>query len=382
MSAAERAAYDAALHELQRDSAADVARLLILGPQWGGALSPSQYAARDAHINAHSAWVRGGALSVYALKVPGDSEDECASSYCEGYQMRGLRCVAPGELVPCTVLGIASVFTPAQRRGRGYASRMLSALARRVAAADSPPAALMLMCEIEPTIYERLGYVAPTRPVHDWAFTHAGSRDAAPPAVLGHEAQPLLPADVPAYVARMETLVRRDMLRRGVVGAVVVTPTAEQCMWPSDRYDAVRAVSAAAPPPAAACGARCGDAWALWAMDLEENQGTYTPVLRITLLCAGADDDTAAVLAAAVDSARAAGASAGRAIAWQPGTLLADGRAADGAPFWAPPAAALARAGIAAALEPRRCRSTPMMAPLAEAVRPEAWVWAPRAIWI
>jgi GNAT superfamily N-acetyltransferase len=365
------------LIELPLGSAADKARLLAAGAHWGGALSPAQYAARDEHVAAHSAWMRSpGAYTVYALAAP----NEAPLAYCDTFEMRALCCEEEGIAAPCAVLGIASVFTPTQHRRQGHASRMLTQLAASVRQRGKA-VALLLMCEIAPEIYARCGYVAPeAAPAADWAFS-AEVTSVAPPA----RTSSVLQADLPALAARCAELAQRDLLSQRVVGAITVTPTADQLRWHMARYVGRRHAQGLSPCASEeeACGAACGDAFAVWALDAEESTpGVHTLVLRILALCASADAEaTAAVLAAAVAAALRAGAPLGRTVAWDTGTLQARSAAA-GTTRWAPPAEQLARWGVASVHEARCCESVPMMAPLRPHVLPATWTWVPRGVWV
>jgi GNAT superfamily N-acetyltransferase len=364
------------LIELPLGSAADKARLQAAGAHWGGALSPAQYAMRDEHVAAHSAWMHSpGAYTIYALVAPG----EAPLAYCDTFELRALCCEEDGAATPCTVFGIASVFTSPQHRRQGHASRMLTQLAASVRQRGKA-VALLLMCEIAPEIYARCGFVAPeAAPAADWAFS-AEVASVAPPA----RTSSVLQADLPALAARCAELAERDLLAQRVVGAITVTPTADQLRWHMARYAGRRAAQGLSPPPdEEACGAACGDAFAVWALDAEESTpGLHTVVLRILALCASADAEaTAAVLAAAVAAALRAGAPLGRTVAWDTGTLQASSSAAS-AERWAPPAEQLARCGVASVHEARRCESVPMMAPLRPHVLPATWAWVPRGVWV
>jgi hypothetical protein len=374
------------LVDLEPGGAADVQRMTHVGAHWGGQLSAAQYAARDAYVAQHCTWVRdSGALTIHALMAGAAEQPLAIDASCETYRMRALCCEAPGVATPCTVLGIASVFTPPERRGKRNASRMLAALAAKVAATEPDVRATMLMCEIRPEIYARAGYVAPQQaPPSDWAFTASS----APPEVHSPpEATLLQPSNLAAVAAQIAALAKRDLLHHGV-GAITVVPTAEQLLWHAARYDARRELlHGVGLPPPQACGARCGDAFAVWAMDMEEcthpagGEFAHQPVLRVLAFCAAADAEaTAAVLAAAVAAAVGAGAPCGRALSWDTGTLHAAG--AEAAALWAPPAKELACRGVCCAREARRCESVPMLRPVNSGVQPTSWRWVPRGVWV
>ena len=341
----------------------DSARQHVVGAHWGDDLAPAQYAAREAHVLATSAFAQR--VKVVGLALPEASAVPAVS--CEVYAMELLHVASPGVVARGQALGIASVFTLLQCRKRGLASRMLRALAASTHAAQS--ASMLLMSEVAPALYERCGYVAPSKVGTDWVFTAATATAAAAPA-----ATPVLPEHLSDLATRLTQLAERDLLAHGEVGAVAVVPTAEQFLWHSARYAGrCKALGVDAPPQA--CGAVRGDAFAIWALDAEDG----VTMLRILALVASADaNDTAAVLAAAVQTAVSAGAPGGRTLAWTTGTL----RSAPMAQPWSPPTEQLASAGVSAASEARKCLSVPMMVPLRPHLQPASWAWIPRGVWV
>lgn len=407
--------------ELSAGSPDDEQRLLALGTEWGNQLSPAQYAAREHHVLRASPWARA-ALTRWAWQAPGGP----VLASCETFWMRGLsRRQASPEA--CVVLGVGSVYTPPPLRGNGYASALLQALAARSADA----AALVLMSEAGPAFYERLGFTAPKANPWDWAFcaapggvqasaaeeSDAESADSesfgagllslvdnldaglgavmrgvvASLAAIGLAAPPLtghrdifLP-DLPEVAAAIAKLATRDLAGDLEPGGLAVIPSADQLVWHIARADARRAALGQPPVPGPQpCGARCGDAKAVWALDVERDAEaeSYSPVLRILVLVAGrSPEHTAAALAAAVAAAAAAGAPRGRTLAWDCGTLQAGSRA--GRKAWEPPAAQLAARGVLFQQEGRRCESLPMVRGLlASPVRAQGWAWVPRGVWM
>ena len=341
----------------------DAARQLVVGAHWGDDLTPAQYATREAHVLATSAFAQR--VKVLGLTLPEEAAVPAVS--CEVYEMALLHVTSPGVLAHGTALGIASVFTLLQCRRQGLASRLLRALAASTHAAQSH--ALLLMSEVDPALYERCGYVAPNKLITDWVFSAATATAAAPAA-----ATLVMPGQLSLFVAQLNTLLKRDLLAHGSVGAVAVVPSAEQFLWHSARFAGrCKALGLSAAPQA--CGAVRGDAFAIWALDAEDG----VAILRILALVASADaSETAAVLAAAVQVAASAGAPDGRTLAWTTGTL----HASTAAQPWTPPTEQLASAGVSVVSEARRCLSVPMMAPLHAQLQPALWAWIPRGVWV
>ena len=341
----------------------DTARQLVVGAHWGDDLTPPQYATREAHVLASSAFAQ--LVKVVGIALP--EEPAVPAVSCEAYAMELLHVASPGVVARGQALGIASVFTLLHFRRRGLASRMLRALAASTHAAHAH--ALLLMSEVDPALYERCGYVAPNKVITDWVFSAATATAAAAAA-----ATLVMPEQLAHLVARLNTLLERDLRAHGEVGAVAVLPTAEQFIWHSARYEGrCKALGLDAAPQA--CGATRGDAFAIWALDAEDG----VTILRILALVASADaNDTAAVLSAAVHMGASAGAPGGRTLAWTTGTL----HTAAAAQPWTPPTEQLAHAGVSVASEARRCLSVPMMAPLRPHLQPASWAWIPRGVWV
>ncbi len=173
---------------------------------------------------------------------------------------------------------VASVVTDPDQRGRGYATRLLTAVH---AAGDEVAGAQYLMSEVDPSFYARLGYVPRPMTAHRWParpdptpFTWCGDADVA-------------------------ALVERGWCASG---PVVWAPSVEQVRWHIERQRWVERARGATPSPRV--GVRCGAAWALW---------TFDPVhrlLRVLLHEPGGDPSALAdVWQAAAAHAAAVGAT-------------------------------------------------------------------------
>jgi predicted N-acetyltransferase YhbS len=116
------------------------------GALWAGRRSPDEYVA-EFRADAASAWGRR------RFRVVGLRLDGALVASCKRYE-RVLRCGRRSY----RAAGIGAVFTPAELRGRGYASALLGALldAERAAGTDLA----YLFSTIHPAFYGRLGFVA------------------------------------------------------------------------------------------------------------------------------------------------------------------------------------------------------------------------------
>lgn len=109
-------------------------------PLWGPALSRADYLAREAYL-ATVPLARRGGLTHWILTVAGLEPDRRpVLSSCETLRKRAVYAPASGngdgdgddQVREGVAYGVASVFTDPAFRGKGYASRMLSELARKL----------------------------------------------------------------------------------------------------------------------------------------------------------------------------------------------------------------------------------------------------------
>ncbi|KIJ68755.1 hypothetical protein HYDPIDRAFT_106999 [Hydnomerulius pinastri MD-312] len=97
-------------------------------PQWGGTLTEEQYLERDNQMDVmeHSTDSKRIAWVLAPRGEPETLDFMCA---CETYKRRGLvRYPGTPEVHEATCYGIACVFTPPHKRGKGYASHMMRLL--------------------------------------------------------------------------------------------------------------------------------------------------------------------------------------------------------------------------------------------------------------
>lgn len=129
---------------------AAIARDTLNYASWGGALPLSQYLAREAQLWRHPFSQRG--LRLWLLR-----QGDRVLASCETYAVP-LHQTFPGQpTVPGTAYGVASVYVAEPLRGRGYASELLRGVQAQLA--EEGAACSYLMSEVNPAIYERLGYV-------------------------------------------------------------------------------------------------------------------------------------------------------------------------------------------------------------------------------
>jgi len=105
-------------------------QLLKNGQSWRGALSLDSYLLREAHLADQDATRNGGHTS-WVLVDGGEGPQRNVLCGCETYRKKAL--VAwRGGVKDATVHGVGSVFCPPDRRGRGYAGRMMKELGKKL----------------------------------------------------------------------------------------------------------------------------------------------------------------------------------------------------------------------------------------------------------
>jgi hypothetical protein len=269
-------------------------------------------------------WPRA-AMTVWLLCA----DDGEALSSCEIYRM-------PSRLgqVPGHSYGIASVFTEAAKRRRGYVTEMLARLGDRLAGTEGAQA-MFLYSDVALRTYQKSGFSV--RPALNLAFG-------------------ALPGDPRGGV---DALVPEQGAAEALAGMAfpsgpfTILPVPDQIDWHLERERIFSELLERPRPPA--CGARAGAGRILWAGDPRESQ------LTILLLDAPGRAEAEALVACARRAAHAAGLT--RVVLWKtPHDFPLSG-------------------GV---LEDRleHLDSVPMLRPLDPRVQAAHWDWIPRALWI
>ena len=296
---------------------------------WGASLDLEQYRHREEILRRH-AWSRGG-MSTWLLCAP----DGQVLSSCETYRMESVAKDGAGAIQGSTY-GVASVFTEACLRGKGYATALIDRVMRALVETDSRLQASILFSDVGARIYERCGFVA--RPAFDWKF----------PALKESEN---IRGELPVDERRLTELV----LSAPRPGArFFVWPTADQIDWYLERERTYARMLGRARPKQ--CGAQIGTGFAVWAARYQTDE------LLVLVLHAAREDEAGALLGAAQRAAGQAGLSG---VGWWEQTF----------PFALDP---LVRRGTRI----ERQGSLPMLRTFDARVRAEDWTWIPRATWM
>lgn len=297
---------------------------------WGQALTVDGYVERESRLRAHP-WAREGMLTWVLTGSSGEVLSSCETFRMDSYA----RLASPSEPSRASSYAIASVYTEAALRGRGYAARMMSLVAPRVRAMDPSAHALVLYSDVGARIYERSGYVA--RPTLDRVFEPLEG-DASEDVELVTETS----------MPRSLSLMPRP------TSDFLIWPTASQIDWHLERERAYSSILRR--PRPSACGARRGGSAIVWAA------GFKTDELNVLLLHAESPSDLSSLLRSARRTASVAGLR--RVVCWDHPMSIEWPAGPDGGSLC------------------ERGGSMPMICPLDPRVSPASWVFIPKALWV
>lgn len=291
---------------------------------WGRALTLEGFLQRESRLRAH-AWAKE-AMTTWVLV---GARGEVLSS-CETFRVASTLNLDGGARAGDTS-AIASVFTEARLRGRGYASRMMQLLSDELRRRPNAQAAI-LFSDVGPDLYGRAGFIA--RPAEDRIFPPAAGDPAA-------EVDALVTDDALSTVFPLQG-----------VGRFRVQASPAQLDWHLERERIYAELLGRCRP--SACGARADRGLALWTANFKEDE------LVLLVFQASSPVEADALMCAARRTASAAQLSHVR--LWEP-TL----------PFAWP---------MGEGKRQPRDGSLPMLLPLERGVRPEDWRDVPRALWV
>lgn len=305
---------------IQADRSQAAARDRATYAAWGPPFTLPEYLAAEARLRDHP-WGRACSAQWQLRSEAG--EVLCS---CETYRMPSRVGTGAGH-----TYGVATVFTEAHLRGRGYAGDLLGRVGDALASADPAAQALVLFSDVAPELYARLGYVA--RPALDLVFEPLDG----PP---GAGVERLL--DRAGAAAALAALPAPP-------GAFAVRPVPDQLDWHLERERVLCALNGR--PQLPAWGAAAGDGLVLWTADPGHD--------RLLVLLLHAPEGAGALVAAARRAAAAAG--LGRVVLWGDPAQVPGARVEDRAP---------------------RRDAIPMIRPLDPRLAPGAWTWIPRILWL
>lgn len=216
----------------------DSERLIIwqaTHPQWGAAVTLDDYIARE-YDNLEAPLAKDGGLTSWMLtdgSLPADKRPILSS--CETYSKRALVSSRDGVVRDGTALGVASVFTFPECRGRGYASKMMALLAdelkgrqqKREGDADFS----VLWSDVGPKFYNAVGW-KPFDSTYLELPTTAANETSTSDALklIGQD-------DLPLLVELDEKLLHEKLSKPSSKSRAAVVPSLEQIQWHLHRED-------------------------------------------------------------------------------------------------------------------------------------------------
>lgn len=113
------------------------------------------------HMMGHDTWSEGQAPAEHVAACQASTKYLSGTWYVldhDGQAVSALICYRNAFGLPERVMGIGSVATSPSHRRRGFASALISEVMARLSA-ERPIDAFLLYSDVDPAIYERLGFV-------------------------------------------------------------------------------------------------------------------------------------------------------------------------------------------------------------------------------
>ncbi|KAF4549210.1 Lysine acetyltransferase-like protein [Elsinoe fawcettii] len=274
--------------------------------EWRGPLTEEAYFRRE-EILANQDLTRSGGLTswVLAKKLPDGSRKALCS--CETLRKRALLALgSTGEVKEVTCYGVASVFTPPEYRGKGYASTMFRELEKWMDEQGKGKGGFsVLYSDIGKNFYAKHGWL-PKQSAHVKLLVgESTSGDAG-------NVQWLTERDVPALCRRDEsnTRARLELLARRGTNAVAICPDLKTLKWQQARESILcQELLGKTPDIQGALVKTDGgnDVWCYWTRwwynpNLKEAKGNTLHILRLAV--DDKDYDDSAATKDGVDSAK------------------------------------------------------------------------------
>ncbi|KAH8173417.1 N-acetyltransferase-like protein [Sarocladium implicatum] len=249
---------------------------------WGGKLSLESYIARETDLTIPIN--RNGGITCWLLTTAASEPDSRPLlTSCETLRKRALVKGKDGEVRDAFAQGVASVFTPEEQRGKGYAGRMMGLLAQTLAAraneedpeaAEGPRPALfsVLFSDVGKEFYSKKGWKA--FPSTHFSFPVTATQEY--PLPDGIEYITSLD-EIAQLTATDETLLRKRLSEQPTDPSrvtVAIIPDNDHMLWHMSRENiASQAVYPSEPTPQVhgakvAVGDGATRVWALWARKL------------------------------------------------------------------------------------------------------------------
>lgn len=252
--------------------------------EWGRSMTLESYLARE--TDSVGPLNRNGGLLGWLLTTAGSKpDDRPLLTSCDTLRKRALVKGKDGEVKDVFAQGVASVFTPKDQRGKGYAGRMMGLLAHTLAAranedeedasgGKTPALFSILFSDVGKEFYAKKGWKA--FPSTHFKFPVTATQDYPLPEGVEYITSE---DEIAQLSARDETLLR-DRLRNQPTDpsrvTVAIIPDNDHMLWHFNRENIGSKALYPSEPTPQVHGARVtiGDgatrAWALWARKLRD----------------------------------------------------------------------------------------------------------------
>lgn len=246
--------------------------------EWKGALNVEAYLRREKYLGAQDLTKDGGLTSWVLVWQPGPAAERQVLSGCETIKKRAL-VSRDGNVEEVICHGLCSVFCPPAFRGRGYASRMMTEVGKKLEnwQVDNGKAHLfsVLYSDIGKQFYAAKGW-------HPFPSSHITLPAKETPSAEG--VRLLHSQDLAALCVADEDLIRARLKNRkaGSQTAVSIIPDLRTLAWTHAREDFVCNELYHKTPSIR--GARVNDVWAYWARVWSDPTGHEPNTLHILRL--------------------------------------------------------------------------------------------------
>ncbi|KAK5654508.1 hypothetical protein OQA88_7137 [Cercophora sp. LCS_1] len=249
-------------------------------PKWGPVLSLQDYLSREAYLMTVPLAKDGGLIHWILTDSSSRPDNRPIYSSCEALRKHAICSRPDGTITDGLSYGIGSVFTDPQYRGRGYAGRMMTELARRLKQMENV-LFTVLYSDIGKEFYAKRGWL----PYPSWhvafpALKDEGGGGGKAKKIGYHELAELCCVD--------ERVVRERMIDVKGTGVALV-PGLEQMLWHLMREDYMtkRIFGRTPEVRGAVVGEDGRRVWAVWTRGyyggLEKVEGNTMHVLRVVV---------------------------------------------------------------------------------------------------
>ncbi|KAK0726397.1 hypothetical protein B0T21DRAFT_371493 [Apiosordaria backusii] len=277
---------------LTNPTPAELPKIFTLShPKWGPALTLQDYLDREAYLTTVPLSKNGGITHwLLTLAAAPESERPILAS-CESIKKRAFYTTPTGEVREGVAHGVASVFTDPKYRGKGYASRMMSDLGKRLkdwqGGEEKKVVFSVLYSDIGKGFYAKHGW-APFQSSHvAWTPAESSGERAKGVKTIGyHELAELCAVDERLLKERLAKLAKADGGRKRHVS---LAPELDQLLWHMMREDFMTKHIFGKTPDVrgAVWGEKGKRVWAVWTRGyyggLEKTEGNTLHVLRVVV---------------------------------------------------------------------------------------------------